>query len=142
MLCCTTKKLLKQEAMGILSLAGEKNDDSCADNTSTDSEECVSVVLGVTRRLKHPIVTDGKVNSTLTLMRSELPLDTDIGNHVPLLELEDQDKTVTVSNSPGVLSDKNGPQYGEHSWKKRYQKQILHCVSRQMSLSGQSFFIS
>ncbi|CAH8628276.1 unnamed protein product [Schistosoma curassoni] len=105
--CCTNRKLLIHKAMSLLALACKKNDGCCADNTSTDGEECVSVVRVATGPVKHPTVIDGKVKSPLTLTRSEVPIDIDIGNHTPSVEIEDPDKTVTVPNSPGVavLSD-------------------------------------
>ncbi|VDO65652.1 unnamed protein product [Schistosoma curassoni] len=99
--CFTNKKLLIQEALSLLALACKKNYGGCADNTSTDGEECVSVVRAATGPAKHPTVIDRKVKSQL-MLTSEVPLDIDIGNHTPLVEIEDPDKTVTVPNSSGV----------------------------------------
>ncbi|VDP32975.1 unnamed protein product [Schistosoma curassoni] len=100
MFCCANKTLLIQEAMSLLTLAFRKNDDACA-----DSDEYVSVVPAVTRRLKHPTLTDGKVKSPLTLTSKVVPPDTDIDNHAPLVKTEDLDKTLTAPNSPSVLRD-------------------------------------
>ncbi|CAI2728754.1 unnamed protein product [Schistosoma spindalis] len=106
MFCCANKTLLIQEAMSLLALACKKNDRACTDNMSTDSDECVSVVVpAVTRRLKHPNLIDGKVKSPLILPREEAPPETNISNQVPLVDTEDLNKTVTVPNSPGVLKD-------------------------------------
>ncbi|VDP52673.1 unnamed protein product [Schistosoma curassoni] len=69
--------------MSLLALACKKNDGGCADNTSTEGEERVSVVRAATRPVKHPTVIDGKVKSPLTLTRNEVPLDIDISNHTP-----------------------------------------------------------
>ncbi|CAH8598860.1 unnamed protein product [Schistosoma guineensis] len=100
--CCTDKKVLIQEAMGLLALACKKNDGGSTDNRSTDDEECVSVVSAVTRPIKHLTAVDGIVKSPLTLTRNEVSPDIDIGSHTPLVEIEDPDKTVTVPHSPGV----------------------------------------
>lgn len=85
----------------------EEADGGCADNTSTDNEECVSVVCSVTGRVKNSTVIDGKVKSPLKLTRSEAPLHTDIGNHVSLVKIENPNKTVATPKSPSVavLSD-------------------------------------
>ncbi|CAH8482250.1 unnamed protein product [Schistosoma mattheei] len=105
MFCCTDKKVLIQEAMGLLALAYKKNDDTCADNTGTDSDGCVSVVPAVTRRLKQPTLTDTKVRSPLTLTRGVIPPGTDIDNNAPLVGTDELDKTITVPNSSNVLRD-------------------------------------
>ncbi|VDP59433.1 unnamed protein product [Schistosoma curassoni] len=89
--------------MSLLALTCKRNDGACTDNTSTDSNECVSVVRAVTRRLKQPTVTDGKVKSPLTLTTGVVPPDTDTGNYAPLVNTEDLDKTVTAPNSHSVL---------------------------------------
>ncbi|VDP80095.1 unnamed protein product [Schistosoma curassoni] len=91
--------------MSLLALACKRIDGTCTDNTNTDSDECVSVARAVTRCLKQPTMTDGKVKSPLTLTTGVVPPDTDIGNHAPLVETEDLDKTVTVPNNPSVLRD-------------------------------------
>ncbi|CAH8589689.1 unnamed protein product [Schistosoma intercalatum] len=103
--CCTDKKVLVQEAMALLALACKKNDSTCADNTGTDSDECVRVVPAVTRCLKRPTPTDTKVKSPLTSTRGVIPPGTDIGNNAPLVGTDELDKTVTVPNSPNVLRD-------------------------------------
>ncbi|CAH8573272.1 unnamed protein product [Schistosoma haematobium] len=105
MFCCANKALLIQEAMSLLALACKKKDGICADNTGTDSDECVSVVPAVTRRLKKLTLTDVKVESSLTLTGGVVPSGTDIVNNAPLMETEDLDKTVTVPNSPSVMRD-------------------------------------
>ncbi|CAH8618971.1 unnamed protein product [Schistosoma bovis] len=105
MFCCANKVLLIQETMSLLALACKKNDGICADNTGTDSDECVSVVPAVTRRLKQPTLTDVKVKSPLTLTGGVVPPGTDIVNNAPLVGTKDQDKTVTVPNSPSVMRD-------------------------------------
>ncbi|VDP46478.1 unnamed protein product [Schistosoma mattheei] len=78
--------------MSLLALACKKNDDGCVDNTSTDGEECVSVVRAATGPAKHPTVIDEKVKSPLTLTRGEVPLDIDIGNHTPLVDFSAEKK--------------------------------------------------
>ncbi|CAI2735580.1 unnamed protein product [Schistosoma spindalis] len=103
MFCCANKTLLIQEAMSLLALSCKKNDSACADNTSTDSDECVSVVPAVARCLKQPTLIDVKVKSPLTLTREEALPGTDIGNRAPLVETKNLNKTVTFTNSPGVL---------------------------------------
>ncbi|VDP33612.1 unnamed protein product [Schistosoma margrebowiei] len=45
------------------------------------------------------------MKSPLTLTTGLVPPDTDIGNHAPLVETEDLDKTATASNSHSVLRD-------------------------------------
>ncbi|VDP62909.1 unnamed protein product [Schistosoma curassoni] len=89
--------------MSLLALACKKNDGACADNTSTDSDECVSVVPAVKRCLELPNLTDGEAKSPLTLRRDVVPPD--IGNHAPLVETEDLDKTVTTPNNSSVPRD-------------------------------------
>ncbi|CAH8679975.1 unnamed protein product, partial [Schistosoma haematobium] len=91
--------------MSLSTLTCKKNDGGCADNMSTYSDKCVSVVPAVMRRLKEPTSTDGKVKSSLTLTRRVVPPDTNIGNHAPPVETEDLDKTVTALNSHSVLRD-------------------------------------
>lgn len=81
-------------------MACKKNGGGC-----TDSEERVSVVRAVTRRLKHPTVTQGKVKYPLTLTGREVPADVDVGNHVPLVGIKDLDKNVRVPNFNGLLSE-------------------------------------
>ncbi|CAH8599148.1 unnamed protein product [Schistosoma bovis] len=102
MFCCANKALLIQEAMSLLALACKKNDGICADNTGTDSDECVCVV---TQRLKKPTLNDAKVKSPLILTGGVVPPSTDIVNHAPLVGTDDLDKTVTVPNSPSVTRD-------------------------------------
>ncbi|VDO72912.1 unnamed protein product [Schistosoma margrebowiei] len=102
MFCCMDKKVLIQEAMGLLALACKKNDVGSTDNRSTDDEECVSVVSTATGPVKHLTAVDRNVKSQFTLPRNEMSLDIDIGSHTPVVEIGDPDETVTVPHSPVV----------------------------------------
>ncbi|VDP41503.1 unnamed protein product [Schistosoma curassoni] len=145
--------------MGLLALVCKKNDGGSNDNKSADGDECVSVVSAATGPVKLLTVVDGNVKSPLTVKRNQAPLDIVIGSHIPLVEIEDPDITVTAPRSPDVAvlsGDKRTSVrrkkvgrkrlWAKRSWstrnrKGRYQKKNPHCVTRQISLRDQSFFI-
>ncbi|VDP77557.1 unnamed protein product [Schistosoma curassoni] len=117
--------------MSLLALAYKRNDGAWADDTSTDSDECVSVIRAVTRRLKKPTMTDGKVKSPLTSTTGVVPPDTDIGNHAPLVETKGLYKTVTAPNSPSVLRHEKWTTV----WRKRNEKKEASGNTQMVSKS-------
>ena len=73
--CCSSKTLLIQETISLLTLANKKVDEGRTGNMDTDNEDCISVVNAAMASARHPMVQQEAELSTPKQLMRDTPLD-------------------------------------------------------------------
>lgn len=104
--CCSSKTLLIQETISLLTLANKKVDEGRTGNMDTDNEDCISVVNAAMASARHPMVQQEAELSTPKQLMRDTPLDID--RQVASAVTDDPARTTVVPSSSNLDAETGG----------------------------------